>query len=140
MKVQIEHINSKTNDKRSYMKNRIAFPSNNRVNVEEHFGHCKEFAVYNVEDKKIVSIDYIVPPAHAPGVLPKFLGEQNVNVIITGGMGAMAINLFKEQGIDVILGANGAIDSNLKAYLAEQLASTGSACSHDHDCGDNHNH
>ena len=79
------------------MKTRIAFPSNDRVNVEEHFGHCKEFAIYNIENKKIISIDFIVPPAHAPGVLPKFLGGHNVNVIVTGGMGAMAINLFKEQ-------------------------------------------
>ena len=116
------------------MKTRIAFPSNDRVNVEEHFGHCKEFAIYNIEDKEIVSIDFIVPPPHEPGVLPKFLGEQHdVNVIVTGGMGGMAINLFKEQNIEVILGAKGAIDSNLTAYLSNVLESTGSACVHDDD-------
>ena len=122
------------------MITRIAFPSNNRVNVEEHFGHCKEFAVYNIKDNQTASIDYIVPPPHAPGVLPKFLGEHNVNVIITGGMGSMAIKLFKEQNIDVILGADGSIYANLDAYLGNKLESTGSACSHDegHNCGDSH--
>jgi predicted Fe-Mo cluster-binding NifX family protein len=122
------------------MITRIAFPSNNRTNVEQHFGHCKEFAIYNIKDNQTASIDYVVPPAHAPGVLPKFLGEHNVNVIITGGMGAMAINLFKEQSIDVILGADGSINSNLDAYLGNELESKGSACSHDegHNCGDSH--
>lgn len=122
------------------MKTRIAFPSNNRINVEEHFGHCKEFAVYNIDNKAITSIDFITPPPHAPGVLPKFLGEQHVNVIITGGMGAMAINLFKAQGIEVILGADGPIEANLTAYLTDVLESTGSACQHDdgHNCGDHH--
>ena len=115
------------------MKTRIAFPSNNKIDVEEHFGHCKEFAVYNIENKKVISIDFIVPPPHAPGVLPTFLGGHNVNTIITGGMGAMAINLFKEQNIEVILGATGTINSTLTAYLSDALASTGSACAHDTD-------
>lgn len=120
------------------MKTRIAFPSNNRINVEEHFGHCKEFAVYNIENNQTSTIDFILPPPHEPGALPKFLKEQNVNVIITGGMGAMAIKMLKERDIDVILGANGTIEANLDAYLANNLESTGSACSHDHDCDDNH--
>ncbi|MFH1848505.1 MAG: NifB/NifX family molybdenum-iron cluster-binding protein, partial [Candidatus Omnitrophota bacterium] len=44
----------------------------------------------------------LTPPAHAPGVLPKWLGEQGANVIIASGMGTRAQNLFKENGIDVI--------------------------------------
>ena len=119
------------------MKTRIAFPSNDKTNVEEHFGHCKEFAIYNVENKEVTSIDFITPPPHEPGSLPKFLGQEKVNVIITGGMGSMAINLFKEQDIEVILGAKGTIDINLTAYLTNILQSTGSACAHEegHSCG-----
>lgn len=44
----------------------------------------------------------------------------------------MAINLFKTQNIDVILGATGNITENLNTFLEGQLASTGSACTHDH--------
>ncbi len=120
------------------MAKRIAFPSNNRVIVEEHFGHCKEFAIYNIEDNKPAVVEYVTPPPHAPGVIPKFLGEHSIDVIITGGMGAMAINLFKEQNVEVILGAKGVITENLDLYLESNLESTGSACSHDH--GDNHEH
>ncbi|RUA06865.1 MAG: dinitrogenase iron-molybdenum cofactor [Fusobacteria bacterium] len=114
------------------MELRIAFPTNDRLNVEEHFGHCAEFKVVNTKDGVVVSEEFITPPPHAPGVLPRFLGEQKITTIITGGMGAMAINLFKNQNIDVILGASGTIAENLDTFLEGELASKGSACSHDH--------
>lgn len=111
---------------------RAAFPTNDRLTVEEHFGHAKEFAFANIKDGKVVSTDYIVPPAHEPGVIPKFVGENKATVIITGGMGGMAIDLFKQQGIDVILGAKGTIAETLSTYIEGELASTGSACTHEH--------
>lgn len=110
----------------------IAIPTNDRKIVEEHFGHCKEFAFIKIEDGKVIDTNYIVPPKHSPGVLPKFLVEQKANVIITGGMGQMAITLFKENNIDVILGAKGSVDSNLQEFIKGELASTGSACEHTH--------
>jgi predicted DNA-binding protein (UPF0251 family)/predicted Fe-Mo cluster-binding NifX family protein len=111
---------------------RIAFPTNDNVAVEEHFGHCKVFAIFTVKDKEIVKKEYINSPVHQPGLLPKFLGELNTTAIITGGMGQMAINLFKEANIEVILGARGTIEANLNEYLGGDLYSTGSACTHDH--------
>lgn len=44
----------------------------------------------------------------------------------------MAVNLFKEQNIEVILGAKGTIDEMLKTYVGGDLASTGSVCEHTH--------
>lgn len=113
-------------------KLRIAFPTSDKVNVDEHFGHCKYFAIHTVEGGKISTTDYLQAPPHQPGLLPKFLGEHNINVIITGGMGKMAVNLFKEQQIEVILGARGPITENLNEYLGGDLDSTGSACDHEH--------
>ena len=72
-------------------------------------------------------------PPHQPGLLPKFLVELNANTIITGGMGQRAIDLFKAQNIEVILGAAGSIEENLKEYMGGALYSKGSACSHNHE-------
>jgi len=113
----------------------IAIPSNDGVMVETHFGHCRQFVLITEENGAEISRKSINPPQHAPGVFPAFLAEQGANVIITGGMGARAIGLFKENNIDVILGAVGSIDENLKVFLEGELASTGSACTHDHDDG-----
>jgi len=116
----------------------IAFPTSDRVTVDGHFGHTKEFALYQVEGQNINNVTYVTPPPHEPGVLPRFLGEQGIDVIITGGMGQMAINLFNQQNIDVILGAKGRIELNLKEFVGGFLTSTGSSCDHNH--GDDHGH
>ena len=109
-------------------KTKIAFPSNDRVHVEEHFGHAREFAFISIEDGAEQSREYKTPPPHAPGVIPAFVHQEGAGAIITGGMGGMAIDLFKGHGIEVILGASGTIDDNLKTYLTGDLESKGSAC------------
>lgn len=116
----------------------IAFPTSDRVTVDGHFGHTKEFALYIIEDNVVSEINFVTPPPHEPGVLPKFLASNDVDVIVTGGMGRMAINLFKQNNIEVILGAAGTMNQNLKEYLGGSLESTGSACSHEH--GEHHGH
>jgi len=107
---------------------KIAFPTNDKVNVEEHFGHCKYFALCSIDDNKEEKINFVEAPEHAPGKLPKFLGEQKADVIITGGMGSMAVQMFSDQNIEVIMGARGAIQEVLKKYLNNELSSTVSAC------------
>ena len=120
------------------MELKIAFPTNDRTHVEEHFGHCTEFKIVETKDGKVVNESFITPPPHAPGVLPRFLGEHRVTTIITGGMGARAVELFKSQDIDVILGATGTITENLMTFLEGELASSGSICNHEH--GEGHHH
>ena len=120
-------------DKRSKDLVRIAMPTTDGVTVDEHFGHCKAFALFDMEGSTIVDQTSVTPPPHAPGVLPRFLGDQDVDVIITGGMGQMAIRLFKEQDIDVILGASGRIEDNLNEYVGGDLVSKGAPCDHSHE-------
>lgn len=136
---QTDNIKLKGENKMSIEKKNlkvIAFPTSDRTTIDGHFGHTKEFAIFVVEGKKVKEVKYVIPPAHEPGVLPAFLGEQGIDVIVTGGMGQMAVNLFNRQGIDVILGAKGAIDLSLQEYVGGFLESTGSSCTHEH--GDNH--
>ncbi|MGS0971897.1 MAG: NifB/NifX family molybdenum-iron cluster-binding protein [Candidatus Izemoplasmataceae bacterium] len=114
---------------------KVAFPTSDKVTIDGHFGHTKEFAIYDIKENEVVNVSYVTPPPHEPGVLPRFLGEANVDVIITGGMGKMAADLFKQQNIDVVLGANGRIDVNLNEYLGGFLTNQGSVCEHDHNHG-----
>ena len=126
---------SKMNIEKKEVK-RISFPTSDKVTVDGHFGHTKEFVIYTVKENTITEVVYVTPPPHQPGVLPQFLGENGVDVIITGGMGQMAVDLFHRQGIDVVLGATGRIDVNLNEYLGGFLTSQGSICQHDegHSC------
>lgn len=63
--------------------------------------------------------------------MPGFLYEKGVNVIISGGMGGGAIDIFNEKGIEVITGASGDAETAVNSYLQGKLKSTGSVC-HEH--------
>lgn len=106
--------------------------------VTEHFGHCENFNLYEVENNKIVKEESIPNPGHKPGFLPNFLNEQGVDVIISGGMGGGAIRIFNEKNIEVIVGASGDAKKAAKAWARGELKSTGSVC-HEHiyedECG-----
>jgi predicted Fe-Mo cluster-binding NifX family protein len=114
------------------MKMKIAIPTA-QGNLCMHFGHCETFAVLTIDEqtKKITGRENLVPPPHEPGVLPAWLGEQKVNVIIAGGMGQRAQQLFTEQNIAVVVGAtDGTPEELTAAYLAGTLVSGANACDH----------
>lgn len=84
----------------------IAIPiDNNKLDL--HFGHCKEFALLKADptQKKILSRENIKAPPHQPGLLPPWLAKLNVNIVIAGGIGQRAIDLFAKQNIKVLIGA-----------------------------------
>lgn len=98
-----------------------------------HFGHCDVFSVFSVDEKEksVLSREHLNPPPHEPGVLPKWLHEQGVNLIIAGGMGNRAQQLFAQNGIQVVVGASPASSEDLvKAWLKGTLASGTNACDH----------
>ena len=118
-------------------KMKIAVASENEM-VTEHFGHCVNFNIFDAENNLIVKSESIPNPGHRPGFLPNFLNDMGVNVIISGGMGAGAIEIFNEKGIEVIVGAKGEAKIAAEQYLQGMLKTTGSVC-HEHqhhdECG-----
>ncbi|MDD4951295.1 MAG: iron-sulfur cluster carrier protein MrpORP [Desulfovibrionaceae bacterium] len=98
-----------------------------------HFGHCEKFAILDVDagSKKIISARLETPPPHEPGVLPKWIAEQGVNLVLAGGMGARAQSLFTEQGVRVIVGApSDDPDKVVEQYLAGDLVTGENICDH----------
>lgn len=105
--------------------------------VSAHFGHCEGYAVYNATDSVIAYSETLQSPGHEPGLLPVFLAEHGINLVIAGGMGARAVQLFNDNNIEVILGVSGPFDLAAQDYIAGKLKSTGSICSqheHAHEC------
>ena len=111
---------------------RIAIPiAGGRLSA--HFGHCEEFALIDVDtdNKSVVATATAPAPPHQPGLLPRWLAERGANVIIAGGMGMRAQNLFAEQNIQVIVGAPSAEPKAIaEQYLAGTLATGDNICDH----------
>lgn len=71
------------------------------------------------------------PPPHEPGVLPRWLRDLGVNLVIAGGMGQQALSLFAENGIKVITGSPGQEPEALvQGYLSGTLISGSNVCDH----------
>ena len=113
-------------------KMRIAIPlAQGKLSL--HFGHCDQFAMFDIDDniKKVINREDATPPTHAPGVLPKWLHENNVGVIIAGGMGQRAQQLFAQNDIKVIVGASyGSPEELVSAYLENKLQTGDNICDH----------
>ena len=98
--------------------------------VAEHFGHCREYAFFTVENGQITEEESLTSPAHAPGVIPKFLNENGAEVVLAGGMGQGAIELFNSYGIEVFIGVCGNINDAVKSYVDGSLKSGQNVCNH----------
>jgi predicted Fe-Mo cluster-binding NifX family protein len=101
--------------------------------VAAHFGHCSHFALFDVDEatKTIVKKEVIPSPGHQPGVLPSWLAEQGVSIVIASGMGSRAQALFSEHRIKVVVGVCG--DDPQKAvldYIKGELATGDNICDH----------
>jgi Mrp family chromosome partitioning ATPase/predicted Fe-Mo cluster-binding NifX family protein len=111
---------------------RIAIPVTDGK-LSAHFGHCQQFAIIDVDPKtkKLTNTEMLTPPAHEPGILPKWLSGLCVDLVIAGGMGQRAQQLFTQHNIDVAVGAAG--DNLLELagqYLAGQLKCGNNICDH----------
>ncbi|HOA75191.1 MAG TPA: NifB/NifX family molybdenum-iron cluster-binding protein [Phycisphaerae bacterium] len=98
-----------------------------------HFGHCEEFVLIDVEPdtRRVLNKQHLVPPPHEPGLLPRWLHQQGANVIIAGGMGQRAVQLFAQNGVQVVVGAPvGDPDEIAMSYLAGTLKAGENVCDH----------
>jgi predicted Fe-Mo cluster-binding NifX family protein len=100
--------------------------------VSAHFGHCEGYAIYQIKDSVIYRQDELESPPHEPGKLPVFLASHNVTHIIAGGMGPKAVDLFCQNGIEVILGVSGPVDIVAQDFIAGRIVPGESSCHHDH--------
>lgn len=112
------------------MKKSFAIPTI-KGELTQHFGHCEKFAIVETEDNQIIREYFINPPIHQPGAYPKYLAERGINVIIAGGMGNKAQELFAINNIEVFVGLQPDSPKNLvKYYLDNKLESGDNLCDH----------
>jgi Mrp family chromosome partitioning ATPase/predicted Fe-Mo cluster-binding NifX family protein len=111
---------------------KIALPlSGGRVSA--HFGRAEEFVVYDTDRDKaeILGSENLVPPAHEEGLLPQWLAEKGVDVLLTGGLGRKARSALQESGIVVVSGIpSGSAEELTRQYLKGKLQGGENSCDH----------
>ena len=101
--------------------------------LSAHFGHCEHFTLIDVDEERgeILRKKLVPSPGHQPGLLPEWLAEEGVSVVIASGMGSRAQNLFRQNRIEVVIGAlESDPEKAVISYLNGALATGGNICDH----------
>ena len=101
--------------------------------VSPHFGHCEQFAFFDLDEEKkeIVRKEIVASPGHQPGLLPEWLAEQGVAVVIASGMGSRAQNLFAQNRIEVAINVlESDPEKAIRDYLGGRLETGDDVCDH----------
>ena len=98
-----------------------------------HFGQCESFALFDIgaDGTSIVGRQDHTPPHHEPGVYPRWLAERQVTVVLAGGMGGKAQDLFADHNIQVVVGVGVvAPETVVQSHLAGHLVPGTNLCDH----------
>jgi predicted Fe-Mo cluster-binding NifX family protein len=92
--------------------------------VSPHFGRCSHFTLVDLEGADLSEVRAVPNPfvdGHQPGQVPAFMASQGVDVMLSGGMGRRAIEIFEQLGIQAVTGASGSVRQALESYLGGSL-------------------
>ncbi|MEG0898207.1 MAG: NifB/NifX family molybdenum-iron cluster-binding protein [Oscillospiraceae bacterium] len=111
--------------------------------VFQHFGHCENFKIYEIENKIVKSSKVVSAIGSGHGALSEFLKLNGVEALICGGIGGGARTALAENKIELYPGVTGDADENVKALIEGKLVyNPNTMCSHHHedghDCGEHH--
>lgn len=110
--------------------------------IFQHFGHCENFKIYEVEDGKIISSKVENAAGSGHGALAGFLRNLDVSILICGGIGGGAQNALAASGIRLFGGVSGDADAAVDALIEGRLVYNANVqCSHHgegHTCGGHH--
>ena len=117
---------------------KIAVPSRNGQ-VDEHFGHCKEFLVFRWEGGRLIA-EPTVASGDSCGCksgIASELARAGVTHLVAGNMGEGALRVLGANGIAVTRGATGDAQAAALSFAQGSLADSGVGCGH-HEHGHGH--
>lgn len=114
---------------------KIAVPVTSTNQIDGHFGHCESYNVYSItENNEIKETQKVASPqgCGCKSDIAGVLASGGVKLMLAGGIGAGAINVLNNNGIEVIRGCSGDASEVVKMYLAGLVKDSGSSC-HQHE-------
>ncbi len=125
-------------NKSNNMKQKIAIPTADGF-LWPHFGKAPQVTFVTVEDGKVIETETLTAPEHAHGAMPRFMAAQGATDILCGGLGAGAVEVIRQLGLNLHAGAPAiAVEEVVKMYLDGTIVYGDSSChhhcsGHDHD-------
>ena len=99
--------------------------------IFRHFGHTRQFKVYDVKEGRILCAQTIDTNGAGHGALAGVLTALNADVLICGGIGGGAQTAVAAAGIRLFGGVSGNADEAVRALISGKLAFNPNVmCSH----------
>lgn len=93
--------------------------------VCQHFGRAETFTLYDTESGEVDVLENHSEHKGGVGTPPEHLSKANVDVVLAGGLGPKAIDMFNGFGIKVYVGAGGTVQDALERYGKGMLEPAG---------------
>jgi len=119
---------------------KIAVPVRGNM-VDEHFGHCEAFAVFQIDENHVITKQETV---HAPqecgcrSNIAMDLASRGVTVLLAGGLGQGARNVLNHAGIEVYSGFSGKAEEAVYRFLKGETGDNSTCSQHQHHHGHEH--
>ena len=119
---------------------KVAVPTRGNV-VDDHFGHCEAYTIFTVNDNKRIEKTEILPSPQGCGCksnIAAILKEKDVTVMLAGNMGGGALNVLKNNGIEVYRGCCGDVRQLAEDFLEGKIGDSGEGCKSHEQQGQEH--
>jgi len=121
---------------------KIAVPVTGNNQIDDHFGNCEFYSVFTISTDNEITDFMTVPSVEGCGCKSNIavtLAENEVTVMLAGGIGGGAIYVLNNAGIEVIRGCSGDAAENVKQFIAGNIYDNGKSCAvHENHKGSNH--
>jgi len=115
-------------------KMKLCIPSSGQDGLEsmigQHFGKVPYFTIIDSETEEVEIVPNTSEHMGGVGVPPEQLSKLGVDIMLCGGLGRKAVQLFENYGIEVYAGAEGTVADAVNAWKNGKLekASMNNAC------------
>lgn len=107
--------------------------------IFQHFGHTEEFKIYDIENGVITKAEVVNTNGQGHGALAGFLDDNDIDILICGGIGGGAQMALAQAGIRLFGGVSGSADDAVNAFINGTLGYNPDVkCNHHHDHGEGH--
>lgn len=116
---------------------KVVIPCTDQDEVFQHFGHAEQFALYEYTEGEYVDRKVFTTKCRGHEEIAKLMRYLDVNVVVCGGIGDVAIEALSRHKILVYAGVEGEIDKAYYDFVSNRLkCSTKPTCSsHKCSCG-----
>jgi len=84
--------------------------------LSAHFGRAQTFTIVDIETSEVEIVPNTSEHMGGSGLPPELIASKGAHIMLVGGLGPNAVQMFEQYGIDVFVGATGTVKGVIKDW------------------------